>query len=134
MSDRYQSLIHTPVGQLLAKNLGLPNPVDLERYHEGDPLVQGTVVIGGDGRLGKSLTAALDDLGIAFVETVSDGTKYKGLVFDATGLTSSEQLVELQRFFTPKLRSLETNGRVVVLGTPPEATDSAAERVAQRAL
>jgi hypothetical protein len=25
MSDRYQSLIRTPVGQLLAKNLGLPN-------------------------------------------------------------------------------------------------------------
>ncbi len=35
MSDRYQSLIHTPVGQLLAKNLGLPNPVELERYEEG---------------------------------------------------------------------------------------------------
>ena len=44
MSDRYQSLIHTPVGQLLAKNLGLPNPVRLERWTEGDPLVDGTVV------------------------------------------------------------------------------------------
>ena len=134
MSDRYQSLIHTPVGQLLAKNLGLPNPVELERYTEGDPLVQGTVVVGGDGRLGDSLTRSFDELGVSFVDTATDGTRYKGLVFDATGLTSSDQLVELQHFFTPKLRSLETNGRVVVLGTPPEATDSAAERVAQRAL
>ena len=41
MSDRYPSLIHTPVGQLLAKNLGLPNPVELERYEEGAPLVDG---------------------------------------------------------------------------------------------
>ena len=48
MSDRYQSLIHTPVGQLLAKNLGLPNPVRLERYTAGAPLVDGTVVVGGD--------------------------------------------------------------------------------------
>src|SRR5690242_4462853 len=63
MSDRYQSLIHTPVGQLLAKNLGLPNPVELERYEEGQPLVKGTVVVGGSGRLGKTLTVALDELG-----------------------------------------------------------------------
>lgn len=41
MSDRYQSLIHTPVGQRLAKSLGLPNPVRLERYTVGDPLVTG---------------------------------------------------------------------------------------------
>ena len=61
MSDRYQSLIHTPVGQMLAKNLGLPNPVELERYEEGQPLVQGTVVVGGSGRLGKALTLALDE-------------------------------------------------------------------------
>ncbi|CAA9361588.1 MAG: 3-hydroxyacyl-CoA dehydrogenase, FabG4 [uncultured Nocardioidaceae bacterium] len=137
MSDRYQSLIHTPVGQLLAKNLGLPNPVDLERYTEGDPLVQGTVVVGGDssgGRLGSSLTGALDELGIAYVDEATDGARYKGLVFDATGITSSDQLVELQHFFTPKLRSLETNARIVVLGTPPEATGTPGERVAQRAL
>lgn len=134
MSDRYQSLIHTPVGQLLAKNLGLPNPVDLERYEEGQPLVQGTVVVGGEGRLGKQLTLSLDELGIAFVEEVTEGERYKGLVFDATGLTSSEQLVELQKFFTPKLRKLEECARVVVIGTPPELTKKAGERVAQRAL
>jgi 3-oxoacyl-[acyl-carrier protein] reductase len=134
MSDRYQSLIHTPVGQLLAKNLGLPNPVRLERYTEGDPLVSGTVGVGGSGRLAKSVVAALDDLGIANVEAPpADGT-YKGLVFDATGITSSAELGQLQEFFTPLLRSLGTCPRVVVLGTPPESTNSAAERVAQRAL
>src|SRR5512144_86167 len=39
MATRYESLISTSVGQLLAKNLGLPNPVALERYEEGAPLV-----------------------------------------------------------------------------------------------
>ena len=72
MSDRYQSLIHTPVGQLLAKNLGLPNPVRLDRYSPGDPLVDGTVVVGGDGRLEKSLGAALDSLGVAHVRTAGE--------------------------------------------------------------
>ncbi|MGN6130650.1 MAG: 3-oxoacyl-ACP reductase [Nocardioidaceae bacterium] len=134
MTDRYQALIHTPIGQLLAKNLGLPNPVSLERYSEGDPLVEGTVLVGGKGRLADVVVGALDDLGVANVTDRVEGVRYKGLVFDATGLSSSDQLVELQRFFTPLMRSLETCPRVVVLGTPPEATNSPEERVAQRAL
>ena len=134
MSDKYQSLIHTPVGQLLAKNLGLPNPVTLDRYREGDPLVDGTVLIGGDGRLGSAVVSSLDELGIAGVNAATEGEKYKGLVFDATGIESSTDLVELQKFFGPLMRGLASCARVVVLGTPPEATNSAAERVAQRAL
>jgi 3-oxoacyl-[acyl-carrier protein] reductase len=89
MSDRYQSLIQSPVGQLLAKNLGLPNPVELERYHPGDPLVTGTVVVGGDGRLRTSLATTLDSLEIASVDEIQEGQKYKGLIFDATGLTNT---------------------------------------------
>ena len=134
MSDRYQSLINTSVGQLLAKNLGLPQPVELERYEEGQPLVAGTVVVGGAGRLGSVLTKALDELGVTFVTEAVEGERYKGLVFDATGITSSEQLIELQRFFTDKMRKLETTPRVVVIGTPPETVDESAEWVAQRAL
>ncbi|HET6627215.1 MAG TPA: 3-oxoacyl-ACP reductase [Nocardioidaceae bacterium] len=134
MSDRYQSLIHTPVGQLLAKNLGLPNPVPLERYSAGDPLVDGTVVVGGKGRVGAALSDALDELGIAFVKAAAEDEQYKGLVFDATGIGSSADLVELQRFFTPLMRSLTSCARVVVLGTPPEMANTAGERVAQRAL
>ncbi len=133
MSDRYQSLIHTPVGQLLAKNLGLPNPVTLERYEAGAPLVDGTVVVGGDGRLGPDVVTALDSLGIANVAAAEPEQKYKGLVFDATGITSSEELAALQRFFTPLLRSLTRCARIVVLGSPPESVHGA-ERVAQRAL
>jgi 3-oxoacyl-[acyl-carrier protein] reductase len=137
MSDRYQTLIHTPLGQLLAKNLGLPNPVRLDRYTPGAPLVDGTVVLGGDGRLEKSLVTALDSLGVAHVRDaapVEEGeTRHKGLVFDATGITGSDGLVALQRFFTPLMRSLGTCPRVVVLGTPPESVHGA-ERVAQRAL
>ncbi len=134
MTTRYQSLISTPVGQMLAKNLGLPNPVKLERYEEGAPLVSGTVLVGGDGRLSSTVVGVLDDLSIANVDTATPDERYKGLVFDATGIDSSAGLVELQKFFTPLLRSLETCPRVVVLGTPPEMTNSNEERVAQRAL
>ncbi|MBA2464677.1 MAG: 3-oxoacyl-ACP reductase [Nocardioidaceae bacterium] len=137
MSDRYQSLIHTPIGRLLAKNLGLPDPVTLERYTPGAPLVDGTVVVSGEGRLRASVVAALDSLGVTNVSARAPartpGATYKGIVFDATGLTSSEQLVALQQFFTPLMRNLASCSRVVVLGTPPEKVHGA-ERVAQRAL
>ncbi|HEX6149576.1 SDR family NAD(P)-dependent oxidoreductase, partial [Nocardioides sp.] len=133
MTDRYQSLVRTPAGQLLVKNLGLPNPTPLKRYEPGSPLVEGTVVLGGSGRLAGSLPAVLDQLGIASTTDPDASQKYAGLVFDATDLTEPGRLGALRDFFTPLLRSLQTCPRVVVLGTPPEQVQGS-ERVAQRAL
>ena len=134
MSDRYQFFTSTPIGKLVVKNLGLPAPTPLERWSEGAPLVDGTVLTGGEGRLAKDLVVALDDLGVTNLGVAAEGARYKGLVFDATGLTSADQLVALQEFFTPVMRSLTSCARVVVLGTVPDQTASAGERIAQRAL
>jgi 3-oxoacyl-[acyl-carrier protein] reductase len=135
MTDRYQDFVSSALGQLLVKNLGLPNPVPLDRYVAGSPLVQGTVVIAGSGRLAEHLPGLLDTLGIAItgVPAADGDTRYKGLVFDASGLTSPRQLGELRAFFGPLMRRLERCARLVVIGTPPERV-SGAERVAQRAL
>ncbi len=133
MSDRYQGFTSTPIGRLLVKNLGLPAPTRLDRYAEGDPLVHGTVLVGGRGRLTESLPGLLAELGITSATTAADGARFKGLVFDATGITGSEGLHALRDFVAPVLRSLEGCPRVVVLGTPPEQV-SGSERVAQRAL
>ncbi|GAB3666129.1 3-oxoacyl-ACP reductase [Nocardioides korecus] len=134
MSDRYQSFSSSPIGKLVVKNLGLPAPVRLDRWNEGDPVVDGTVVLGGEGRLGAALTSSLDALGVTHVAAGAEGEKYKALVFDATGITEAGGLIALQQFFTPLMRSLTTSARVVVLGTVPEQTASAGERIAQRAL
>src|SRR6478735_2827287 len=133
MTDLYQGFASSSIGGLITKNLGLPAPTKLQRYVEGDPLVAGTVAVGGRGRLAESLVGVLDTLGIAGVQPTETGTTYQGLVFDATGLTSSDQLVALRDFFTPLLRSLDRCPRVVVIGTPPEQV-AGSERVAQRAL
>jgi len=133
MSDRYQGFTQSPLGKLLVKNLGLPAPVKLERWTEGAPLVDGTVAVGGTGRLAESLPGLLDLLGIASTASTQGDERFKGLVFDATGLTSTADLVALRDFFTPLMRRLETCPRLVVLGTPPEQVEGG-ERVAQRAL
>ncbi|MFL6022761.1 MAG: 3-oxoacyl-ACP reductase [Marmoricola sp.] len=132
MNDRYQSFSASPIGQMFVKNLGLPSPEKLDRWREGAPLVDGTVVVGGEGRI--DVTTVLDNLGIASTTKAADGEKYKGLVFDATGLTSPEALIALQEFFTPLMRSLRGCARVVVIGTNPTQTGSTDERIAQRAL
>jgi 3-oxoacyl-[acyl-carrier protein] reductase len=132
MPDRYQSLVHTPIGRWLAKSLGLPNPVVLDRWHDGAPLVDGTVLVGGSGRLIEPVLGVLRELGVDLLSEPVE-TRHKALVFDASGITSSTALVTLQEFFTPLLRSLRGCPRVVVLGSPPESV-TGEERVAQRAL
>ena len=135
MTDRYQDFVSSSLGQLLVKSLGLPNPVPLDRYVAGSPLVDGTVVVGGAGRLVEHLPGILDVHGIATTTTTTTdaGTRYRGLVFDATSLTDPTQLVALRDFFAPLMRSLEKCARLVVVGTPPESLEGA-ERIAQRAL
>lgn len=135
MSDRYQDLAHNPIGKFLVKNLGLPNPPYLERY-EGGPLVSGTVLTGSatQGPVAKAVTAALKSAKIDATGVRADSKKYKGLVFDATGIDSAAGLVALQEFFTPVLRQLAPSGRVVVIGSAPEEAASEGAAIAQRGL
>jgi 3-oxoacyl-[acyl-carrier protein] reductase len=133
MTDRYQDFVSSSLGQVLVKNLGLPNPVPLDRYVAGSPLVDGTVVVGGSGRLTEHLPGILGTLDIDTVGTTEAGSRYRGLVFDATGLTDPARLVALRDFFAPLMRSLERCPRIVVIGTPPEQV-TGVERIAQRAL
>lgn len=135
MSDRYQDLAHNPIGKFLVKNLGLPNPPYLERY-EGGPLVRGTVLTGSatGGAVSKAVGAALKASGIDAVGVAAPGKRYKGLVYDATGIDSAAGLVALQEFFTPVLRQLDDCGRIVVIGANVAEAASEGAAIAQRGL
>ncbi len=133
MSDRYAQLVNAPVLSQVASQLGLPRPATLERRRAGVPVVSGKVLTGAapDGRLDRPLKAVLDSIG---VERAGAEGKAKALVFDASGISDSTELVELQRFFYPGVGRLARNGRVVVLGTPPAEAGSTRAATAQRAL
>jgi 3-oxoacyl-[acyl-carrier protein] reductase len=132
MADRYSQLVNNPIGKLVAKNVGLPQPVSLDRYQPGGPLVKGRVLAGAapGGRLGDAVEKVLADANV----DRADGETYKALVFDATGIQSPAQLDELRAFFSPTIRQVERSGRAIVLGTPPQDAKTPAERIAQRAL
>ena len=158
MSDRYAQVVNSPLGRLLAPRVGLPTPVELERYAPGQPVITGKVMLGAapGGRLARAIASvlagasvdvasALDEpLRQALADAGADASvwnadapseeRFKALVFDATGIAESGRLGELHAFFGPTIRRVARCGRVVVLGTPPEACDEPRAATAQRAL
>ena len=159
MTDSYLNFANSALGSRLANALGLPKPIVLERYREGQAVVRGTVLLGGgaDPQLLPALAAALKSMAaqtLAHAQLpqwtpvanqaglltgrwgVADqpGEKVKALLFDATGMTDSSQADALYTFFHDSARSVLTCGRVVILGRPPEACKSARQATLQRAL
>src|SRR5439155_5649896 len=112
MTDRYQSLANSPLAGAAVKRLGLPVPPRLERHEPGRPLVSAPVLIGSarSGRLLEPTVGVLRSAGVR-VETdpdaVRDGDGPAALVFDASGIDSSERLRALYDFFAPVIRGLK---------------------------
>ncbi len=135
-TDLYSQIVHSAPGSFLAKQLGVPQPETLRRYRPGDPPLPGSLLIGGEGRVVEPLRHALSE----DYDVVSNNLggrwadSFGGLVYDATGITDPAGLKGLYEFFTPLLRNVAPCARVVVVGTTPEQTSSADERIAQRAL
>ncbi|GGN96946.1 3-oxoacyl-ACP reductase [Actinoplanes lobatus] len=136
MADRYANFANSGLGRTVVKRLGLPDPPRLRRYRAGDPLVSGPVLLGAapGGRLSEPIRKLLGAAGAEVTDQTRDGVRVSALVLDATGITDSTGLRALYDFFHPYARSLEVSGRVLVLGTPPEATATPAEATAQRSL
>jgi 3-oxoacyl-[acyl-carrier protein] reductase len=158
MTDRYQQLVNTPIGKLVTKQIGLPQPPRLERFRPGQPVVTGPVLLGGTGgRLVKpvaKILAAVDadvstpivedvrmaaaqaklDAGIFNPDAAPEDQRFKALVFDATGIASTAELEQVWSFFHPAIRRLLNSGRVIVLGTSPEDCADPQAAIAQRAL
>ncbi|MGB3284800.1 MULTISPECIES: 3-oxoacyl-ACP reductase [Mycobacteriaceae] len=135
-TDLLSQILNSAPGSFLSKQLGVPQAETLRRYRVGEPPLAGPLLIGGSGRVVEPLRTALagdyevvgDNLGGRWADS------FGGLVFDATGINSPAGLTELHDFFTPLLRNVGRCGRLVVVGTTPEATGSVDERIAQRAL
>ena len=137
MADRYQQLVNTPLGRIVSKQVGLPTPVKLERYEPGQPVISGPVLVAGasGGRLEGAACKVFEHVGAEVFKGIPGADEtFKALVFDATGIDSSDQLRQAYEFFHPVIRRLGPSGRVIVLGTTPTEAAGPEEAVAQRAL
>ena len=90
MSDRYQVLVHTPLGRLLVKNLGLPDPVPAGAVRRGRPARDRAPSLAGGTRPARRVAArAARRLGVAHAQTAAPRPATRALVLDATGITDS---------------------------------------------
>jgi len=126
MTDRYQQFARSGLGRQIVRRLGLPNPTPLRRYRDGQPALDGPALVGGAGRMVDTVQSVVKDL------DVTEGERPGALIFDATDLDDPARLRGLYDFFHPVIRTINTCGRVIVLGTPPKG--SGRDAVAQRAL
>jgi 3-oxoacyl-[acyl-carrier protein] reductase len=147
MTDLYTQIANNPIGKRVFSTAGLPQPVPLERYSAGDPVIGGTVLLGAapGSRVVNSLARVLAEAGAETATSLEEPVRsaaadagldaavlngqatFKALVYDATGISTTADLAELHRFFSPTIRRVSPSGRVIVVGTPDGG-------VAQRAL
>ena len=157
MTDQYQAFTQSPLGKFVVKNLGLPSPAALDRFESAQPVVNGAVLLGAapsstisasiaqilsnihaDSYVGNNVelqqTAAKVGLNLRPLNVDDKESKFKAVVFDASGIQNSEQLKELYNFFNPIARQISNSGRVIVIGTTPETAKTVKQAIAQRAL
>ncbi|MGI8760903.1 MAG: 3-oxoacyl-ACP reductase [Jatrophihabitantaceae bacterium] len=120
MSDKYLNLVNSPIGSAVASRVGLPRPVVLRRYHEGDPLLPGPALIGStSGRVPARLTKLVKAAGAE----VGEAERLGALVLDARDAAAPADLAGLRDFLAGRLRQLLPSGRVLVLGRAPGGGD-----------
>lgn len=157
MIDQYQAFTQSPIGKFVVKNLGLPSPVVLDRFEQGQPVIRGAVLVGAapEGVLSSAIAnvlstihadsyagnntdiqqaAAQVGLNLRAFNSGDKESRFKAVIFDASGIQNSEQLNELHKFFNPIARQIEGSGRVIVVATTPESAKMVKQAIAQRAL
>ena len=163
MSDLYQAIANSSVGNKVFSAINLPIPPILERYQpDAASFISGDVLIGAAPRAsalktligtlaqspdahlktlnGLAAEAAVQEAGTTSGVTVEaytadrdDKARFKGLVFDATGIQNTSELRAIWDFFHPVIRKLDKCGRILIVGLTPELCDTE-QRIAQRGL
>ena len=154
MADTLHQILESPPGRFVAKQLGVPTAATLRRYEPGQPLLDGPALLGGapGGRLLSTATTILRSAGADiqrlggdhvkkgvsrapdYAPSDEDGQRFAALVYDASGIDSAAGLRDVYDFFHPTVRKVAPSGRIVVLATPPEGSESPNQAIAQRAL
>lgn len=138
MADRYADFVHTTIGKAIVRQVGLPAPAVLERYRANQPVIDGPVLLGAapGAKLDVWIATMLAHMGaqVHSPDAATGDQTYKALIFDASGIESSQELIALWEFFHPTIRRVQASGRVIVVGVAPELAASPQARIAQRSL
>ena len=135
MSDRYQGFVSVPHRQAAGQE---PRPAQPHRSSSGTPrahpLVDGTVVVGGTGRLAESLPGLLDVLGIASTTADDRGREVQGPGLRRHRHHRRRRPDRAPATSSPRCCAASRPARASSCSAPRPSRSRARERVAQRAL
>jgi len=150
MSDRIENFINSNAGKKVLGALGVNAPRELARYTPSQrSFFKGHLLLGaGDNAallaqvskiLAESDAEVFGDDNArlqctALTQDNGSDAPFAALVFDATGMRDSLELVAAYRFFNANIRKLAPGGRIVILGRPHMGADNAEQAATQRAL
>ena len=150
MSDRIENFINSNAGKKVLGALGVNAPRELARYTPSQrSFFKGRLLLGaGDNAallaqvskiLAESDAEVFGDDNArlqctALTQDNGSDAPFAALVFDATGMRDSLELVAAYRFFNANIRKLAPGGRIVILGRPHMGADNAEQAATQRAL
>ncbi|MFQ3221670.1 MAG: 3-oxoacyl-[acyl-carrier protein] reductase, partial [Porticoccaceae bacterium] len=135
MTDRYLELANANLTKTIFDGLGLPTPVRLKREdHSSAHTLSGHVLVGctEGGSFAKVINTMLETTPLMIAEP--DNQVKVSLVFDASGISTTEQSSQLYQFFSQHLSSLALCGRVIVIGHKPQALTDTTHATLQRGL
>ncbi|KZY40209.1 MULTISPECIES: 3-oxoacyl-ACP reductase [unclassified Oleiphilus] len=153
MSDLYLKLANSQYTQPIIQALNLPKPLNLARSeHESLYNISGKILLAATKHnfATNSVFKALDSDNITLfsarsnTETLNlsaaptsykakcteiqidnlEDHKFKALVFDATGIKTSQELKQLYSVFTRSVKKISINGRFVIIGQSPSQLES----------
>ncbi|WP_263120978.1 3-oxoacyl-ACP reductase [Cellulomonas sp. RIT-PI-Y] len=124
-TDTYLDLVNGGLTGTLAKRLGLPRPTPLRRFTPGQRLVDGPVLVLGEGKDADTLARFLSgtdgadtgwDLDVR--RHTDDGTRFAAAVLVLTEVERPQDLAAPLLALAPVLKTLARHGRVVTVSRP----------------
>jgi len=163
MSEFYETMLKNNTGRKILHGMGLPTPIELNRFHGQPVFFEGNILIGAtkgasaldslasnlkeanakiffpaNAHAASDIKTAIERSGLNATQTCCEkgavNEKFDALVFDATGLKTTKELKALYTFFSPVMRNLNKNGRILILGRPHMKSQSAEQAASMRAL
>lgn len=130
-TDKYTEFVSRGFGKDLAKRLGLPQPVVLRRYTPNAPLVQGPILVLGQGAGSDAVAQVLLDWHQDVRRHATPKEKLGAIVVVLDDLEHPDQLSAPMLAVGAALRDLNKNARVVTISRAATVKDKPAVAAAR---
>lgn len=130
-ADKYTEFVSRGFGRDLAKRLGLPQPAILRRYNPGAPLIEGPVLVLGQGAGSDDVAKVLLDWHQDVRRHATPKEKLGAIVVVLDELGHPEQLSAPMLAVGGALRDLNKNARIVTISRPALSSDAPAVAAAR---